>query len=61
MTRRGALRLSGETPVDDVMSAPVLTIGDGDYLYHAIAHMRRARLRHMPVIDAAGRVVGELF
>ena len=58
--RRVVLRLSGETPVDDVMSAPVLTIGDGDYLYHAIAHMRRARLRHMSVIDTAGRVVGEL-
>ena len=60
VTRRVALRLPGETPVDDVMSEPVLTIGDGDYLYHAVAVMRRAHLRHMPVVDAASRVVGEL-
>jgi len=46
--------------VEAVMSAPVVTIAADDYLYHAIAHMRRHGLRHMPVVDATGRVVGAL-
>jgi signal-transduction protein with cAMP-binding, CBS, and nucleotidyltransferase domain len=59
-TRRIAFRLPAETPVEQAMSAPVATITDGDYLYHAVAVMRRRGLRHMPVIDAAGVPVGML-
>ncbi len=58
VTRRIAFRVPAETPVEAVMSAPVKTIAGRDYLYHAIAHMRRARLRHMPVVDDAGRAIG---
>ena len=58
VTRRIAFSAAGDEPVRAVMSAPVRAIGEGDYLYDAIARMRRFGWRHMPVIDAAGRPVG---
>ncbi|MCG8354576.1 MAG: DUF294 nucleotidyltransferase-like domain-containing protein [Kiloniellales bacterium] len=58
VTRRIALRCQGEEPVADVMTSPVRSIGADDYLYYAIARMRRFGWRHMPVIDAEGRPVG---
>lgn len=58
---RIAYRLPGETPVERVMTSPVITIRRRDYLYHAIALMRRHGLRHMPVVDADGRLAGLLF
>jgi signal-transduction protein with cAMP-binding, CBS, and nucleotidyltransferase domain len=60
VTRRLAFKNAGTAPVEAVMSAPVLTIQAQDYLYHAIAVMRRVQLRHMPVVDATGVVVGLL-
>ncbi len=50
----------GDQPVSAIMSSPVLTVRDDDLLYRAVAFMRRHRLRHMPVVDAAGAVVGML-
>lgn len=58
--RRMAYRAEADTPVDRVMSTPVETIEAGDYLYRAIARMRRRSLRHMPVVDANGAVLGNL-
>ncbi len=58
VARRIAFRRSHDTPVEEAMTAPVRTVRDRDYLYHAIALMRRARLRHMPVVDDGGKVVG---
>ena len=58
VTRRIAFRAGGADPVRGVMSAPVLSIRTQDYLYDAIARMRRYGWRHMPVIDEAGRPVG---
>lgn len=58
--RRMAYRTAADTPVDRVMSAPVETIGADDYLYRAIARMRRRNLRHMPVVDGNGAVLGNL-
>jgi signal-transduction protein with cAMP-binding, CBS, and nucleotidyltransferase domain len=60
IARRVALRLGGETPVEAAMTTPVLSIAADDLLYRAIGRMRRARLRHMPVVDAQGRPVGML-
>ncbi|MDP6574624.1 MAG: putative nucleotidyltransferase substrate binding domain-containing protein [Rhodospirillales bacterium] len=60
ITRRVALRALPETPVEDVMTAPVMTIPADEYLYFAIARMRRHGLRHMPVVDAGGGLVGML-
>ena len=58
VTRRIALRCGGGESVTGVMTAPVETVKAADYLYTAIARMRRFGWRHMPVIDAAGRPVG---
>ena len=59
-TRRVAFNLAPEVPVEHAMSAPVATIADDDYLYHAVAAMRRRGLRHMPVVDRSGVPVGML-
>lgn len=58
---RIAFRVAGETPVERIMTSPVMTIRRQDYLYHAIALMRRHGLRHMPVVDSGGVLSGLLF
>jgi len=60
ITRRAAFKSAAAAAVATVMTAPVLTIGADEYLYFAIARMRRAGLRHMPVVDDAGKPVGIL-
>ena len=60
IARRVALRLGGETPVEAAMTAPVQSVPADELLYRAVGRMRRARLRHMPVVDAGGRPVGML-
>jgi len=61
IVRRLTFRLPPDTPVEKVMTSPVTTIQREDYLYHAIAWMRRADLRHMPVVDRQGRLGGMLY
>lgn len=61
IARRIAYRVPGDTPVESVMTSPVVTIGRREYLYHAIAWMRRHGLRHLPVTDRSGRVAGVLY
>ncbi|MFQ5995661.1 MAG: DUF294 nucleotidyltransferase-like domain-containing protein [Acidiferrobacterales bacterium] len=51
---------TGPTLVEEIMSKPVLTIRDDDYLFHAIATMRRCDLRHMPVVNRQAQIVGML-
>ncbi|MDJ0946000.1 MAG: putative nucleotidyltransferase substrate binding domain-containing protein [Kiloniellales bacterium] len=58
ITRRIALRCSGEEPATAVMTAPVESVSRDDYLYVAIARMRRFGWRHMPVTDPEERPVG---
>lgn len=58
--RRITFVVPDDTPVEQVMSAPVRSIRESDYLYHGIARMRRGGLRHMPVVDDGGRVTGIL-
>ncbi|MFN0043251.1 MAG: DUF294 nucleotidyltransferase-like domain-containing protein, partial [Alphaproteobacteria bacterium] len=60
VVRRMAFSIHADTPVERVMSAPVATIRDDEYLYRAIAFMRARGLRHLPVADGQGRVVGTL-
>lgn len=60
VVRRIAFKLAPETPVSAVMTAPVETLRADDYVFHAIARMRRRRLRHMPMVGADGRVLGVL-
>lgn len=60
VVRRIAFKLAPETPVAAVMTAPVETIRADDYVFHAIARMRRKHLRHMPMTGADGGVLGVL-
>jgi CBS domain-containing protein len=52
--------MGGEQPVTDIMTSLVLTVRADDQLYRAVGFMRRNRLRHMPVVDGEGAVVGML-
>jgi signal-transduction protein with cAMP-binding, CBS, and nucleotidyltransferase domain len=58
IVRRVALRCEGSESVSGVMTSPVRTVSSADYLYAAIAAMRRLGWRHMPVVDPDGRLVG---
>jgi signal-transduction protein with cAMP-binding, CBS, and nucleotidyltransferase domain len=60
ITRRAAFKLDASTPVDAIMTAPVSIILEDEYLYYAIARMRRRNLRHMPVVDGERRLCGML-
>ena len=43
-------RNSAETPVWQIMSAPVLTVGLDDSVQHCMQLMTRHRIRHLPVV-----------
>ncbi|MCB2101319.1 MAG: CBS domain-containing protein, partial [Rhodobacterales bacterium] len=58
VTRRLAFQADPDTPVARVMTGPLRTIPETEYLFHAIARMRHYDLRHMPVVDREGRLVG---
>jgi len=61
VTRRIAGRAVGDQPVAMLMTQPVATVAVDQPLYEAIGVMRRQRLRHMPVVDAAGALAGMLY
>lgn len=44
-------RSSATTPVRDIMTANVITIGPADRAKHCMALMTDKRIRHLPVID----------
>ena len=52
-------RSSSETPVWQIMSAPVLTVSPDDSTQHCMQLMTDKRVRHLPVVED-GRVVGML-
>jgi signal-transduction protein with cAMP-binding, CBS, and nucleotidyltransferase domain len=58
--RRVAWRATPDQPVEEVMTAPIVTVSTDDHLLDVITTMRRHRLSHVPVIDRAGRVAGLL-
>ena len=60
VTRRIACGDCDEAPIETVMSTPLLSVSADSYLYHAIAQMQRNGLRHLPVVDGRGKVVGVL-
>lgn len=47
-------------PVTEVMTAPVVTVGENETLADALALMRRRHIRRLVVTDAAGRLAGLL-
>jgi DNA polymerase-3 subunit epsilon/CBS domain-containing protein len=52
----GALDL----PVGRFAARPLVTVGDNDFVYRAIARMSGMKIRHLAVVDAQGRVAGAL-
>jgi len=52
-------RSSSETPVWQIMSAPVLTVAPDDTSAHCMQLMTENRVRHLPVVEQ-GRVIGVL-
>jgi signal-transduction protein with cAMP-binding, CBS, and nucleotidyltransferase domain len=60
VARRVAFRLPPEAPLSAAMTAPVIACGAVEGLWRAVATLRAHGLRHLPVLDAAGRAVGLL-
>ncbi|MBL8672625.1 MAG: CBS domain-containing protein [Alphaproteobacteria bacterium] len=67
VTERDVLRTVGRQqgdalaiPIADLMATAVLTVPADAYLHVAIARMERNRIRHLPVTDRSGHVVGML-
>ncbi|MAY67856.1 MAG: hypothetical protein CMM77_12085 [Rhodospirillaceae bacterium] len=60
IARRVLFQAAAETPASQIMTRPLRVIAQTEYLYQAIAIMRRTGLRHMPVVDPAGRLSGML-
>jgi signal-transduction protein with cAMP-binding, CBS, and nucleotidyltransferase domain len=58
IVRRIALRCEADEPLSSVMTPAPHRVSGQDYLYYAIAMMRRRKLRHMPVVDEANRPIG---
>ncbi|MBN8480763.1 MAG: CBS domain-containing protein [Xanthomonadales bacterium] len=52
-------RSSSATPVADIMTADVVTVGPEDSVEHCMRVCTQHRIRHLPVLDG-GRVVGVL-
>ncbi|MFI4969608.1 MAG: CBS domain-containing protein [Lysobacterales bacterium] len=50
-------RSSGDTPVRDIMAAPVITVGPTDTVETCMRLCTDSRVRHLPVVEG-GKVVG---
>ena len=51
-------RSSAETAVWQIMSAPVVTVDADDPVRRCMELMTERRVRHLPVVDASGTMVG---
>lgn len=51
-------RSSAETEVWQIMSSPVVTVGPEDEVRHCMQVMTERRIRHLPVVDASGAMIG---
>jgi signal-transduction protein with cAMP-binding, CBS, and nucleotidyltransferase domain len=60
IARRIAYRTPPDTPVEKVMTEPVLTVQRRQPLYQAIAALLRHDFQQMPVVDRQGGLVGVL-
>jgi signal-transduction protein with cAMP-binding, CBS, and nucleotidyltransferase domain len=60
IARRVAFRLPPDAPLSAAISTPLIAVHADDHLYRAIGLMRLKHLRHLAVVDPAGRPVGVL-
>ena len=44
-------RSSGETPISDIMSSPVVSVKPTDTVSHCMTLMTDNKIRHLPVVD----------
>lgn len=51
-------RSSADTPVAQIMSAPVVSVVTDDAVRHCMALMTERRIRHLPVLAADGALIG---
>jgi CBS-domain-containing membrane protein len=51
-------RSSAETEVWQIMSSPVVTVGPEDGVRHCMQVMTDRRIRHLPVVDKSGSMLG---
>jgi len=51
-------RSSRDTPVRDIMSSPVMYVGPENTNEQCMALMTENRLRHLPILDKEGKLVG---
>jgi CBS domain-containing protein len=51
-------RSSAETEVWQIMSSPVITVGSADEVRHCMTLMTERRIRHLPVVDGTGAMLG---
>jgi CBS domain-containing protein len=49
-------RSSAETPVWQIMSSPVVTVGPGETVRHCMEIMTERRIRHLPVVEDGATV-----
>lgn len=61
VAHRMAFRVPPSTPVAELMQAPVPILRDSDYLFHAIAMLRRHGLHQAAVLDHTGQLCGTLL
>ena len=52
-------RSSADTPVGDIMTAPVISVAPGDSAHRCMRLMTERRIRHLPVVEGT-KVVGML-
>jgi signal-transduction protein with cAMP-binding, CBS, and nucleotidyltransferase domain len=60
IARRVVFRLNAEAPLATAMTAPLIACTPDEGLWRAIALLRQHGLRHLPVLDEAGRCLGML-
>ena len=51
-------RASADTPVSQIMSSPVITVTPDDRVHRCMELMTQKRIRHLPVVDEGGTMVG---
>ncbi len=52
-------RSSHDTPVEEIMTTPAITVGPTDTVHQCMQMMTEGRFRHLPVVES-GRVIGML-